>query len=476
MTTRGTALLLCAAMGAGQFFAAGPAAAWWYTPPGQQVKLPPPPPAPPAPGSDQAAFAEWREKMAQYMDRLDKWIKNHGGGSPAPVNPPRPDPSPVDPPRPGPGRPGPTPPEPPSPPPAPEPPAPPPAPTPPDPAPTPGKGACSAPANDLFKNPFNKNSAHHRPMGTGAVFAGDDHPSTRVLRQNGFGTINSDNGWGTNIYEPEAGDPRMTVRHAGVNPFNPGGGDHGLPVTLKVPTHAQNNEKVDSVVIITDGNYTAHQFYQWRSKAWRAGHHPPSDPQGPTARLAKQWDLRSEGHTGPGGARVGSSGSGVAGLFGLNRGHELNTPGYKIQHVMQVALSRDKKPACGMMMKNQVVWPASGKDGSCTNDENCGGAIPYGGLLAIPPSVKISSLGLSEPGHRVAEQLQQYGAYAIDTSSCPTSRADQHVSREVLQKLKADMQRIYPHLRLVLNNEKDQKASGGGQPLGPNCAFDSPDR
>src|SRR5512132_4173307 len=37
--------------------------------------------------------------------------------------------------------------------------------------------ACRAPI-DPFANPFNKDSAHHRPIGGGAVFADRNHPST----------------------------------------------------------------------------------------------------------------------------------------------------------------------------------------------------------------------------------------------------------------------------------------------------------
>jgi hypothetical protein len=106
----------------------------------------------------------------------------------------------------------------------------------------------------------------------------------------------------------------------------------------------------------------------------------------------------------------------------------------------------------------------------------CSGNIPYGALLALPPSVNINDLGLSEPGKRLAGALQNYGAYAVDSTGCSAMRADQYVNATVKHALKNDMKKIYPLLRMVLNNNAGQTASGGGTPRAENCAFDSPDR
>jgi hypothetical protein len=162
-------------------------------------------------------------------------------------------------------------------------------------------------------------------------------------------------------------------------------------------------------------------------------------------------------------------------MFGLLRGHEVNTPGYKIEHALQISL--DAKGACGMMVKNQVVWPAASTDGFCTrNPRLCQGNISYGALLALPPEVNIESLGLSEPGNRLAEALKNYGTYVIDNSQCPAFRGDQNIDGSVKQSLINDMRKIYPLLRMVLNNSAGQTASGGGTPRAENCAFNSTDR
>ena len=240
--------------------------------------------------------------------------------------------------------------------------------------------SCQAPV-DTFANPFNKESAHHRPIDVGAVFADENDPSTISLLKGGFANINSNNGYGINVYNSTSADPLLTVTHAGPD-------DIGLPVTLHVPQNADNWQTTDAVIVINDTtSNTTHEFYYWR---WNNG--------SPTAAIHRVWDLTGLGHSQPGGPRVGTSASGVAGMFGLLRGHEVNTPGYPIQHALQISLSHTDR-RCGAQLQNKTVWPASGSDWFCkSRPELCSGNIPYGALLALPPSVNIAALALSEPG------------------------------------------------------------------------------
>lgn len=317
-------------------------------------------------------------------------------------------------------------------------------------------GPCQAPA-DAFANPFNKASALHRPIGSGAVYASDSHATTLALKRAPFSNINSNNGWGINVYKGTSSDPYLKVTNGG--PYN-----YGLPVSLRVPAGAHNQSTTDAAIVIHDTTTNiTHEFYYWR---WNNGK--------PTASIHYQWDIRGAGHTGPGGARTGTSASGVAGMFGLLRGHEVNATGYKIQHALQMAL--DAQGKCGMMLKKQAVWPASSTDGFCSSGKNCTGAIPYGALLALPPSVSVDSLGLSEPGKRLAKALQDYGVYVVDNSQCPTLRGDQFISASVKQALTNDMRKVYPRLRMVLNNSSSQSVAGGGTARAPNCAIDAPGR
>jgi hypothetical protein len=316
--------------------------------------------------------------------------------------------------------------------------------------------SCQAPV-DAFANPFAKESAYPRPIGSGAVFADATHPSTISLLKGAFNNINSNNGYGINVYKSTSDDPLLTVVSSGSG--------IGLPIELHVPRNANNWETTDSTVVIRDTTSgTTHEFYYWR---WNNGK--------PTAHIHREWDIKGLGHSQPGGPRVGVSASGVALMFGLLRGEEINTPGREIEHALQISLSYKGK--CGNQVKNEAVWPATSTDRYCKTDPGlCTGDIPYGALLALPPSTDIAGLDLSEPGRRLARALQNYGTYVVDTTGCPNMRGDQDIDAEVKRALIDDMRKIYPLLRMVLNNSAGQTASGGGTPRAENCAFDSADR
>ena len=79
-------------------------------------------------------------------------------------------------------------------------------------------------------------------------------------------------------------------------------------------------------------------------------------------------------------------------------------------------------------------------------------------------------------GRRLAEAIQDYGIYVVDTGGCGSGaiRADQHVNSGTLAALKRDIPKIYRHVRMVLNNNVlGSPTAGGGTPRAPNCAFDA---
>ena len=118
------------------------------------------------------------------------------------------------------------------------------------------------------------------------------------------------------------------------------------------------------------------------------------------------------------GARLGGSASGLPGLFGIIRGHEVNTPDTRSS--MPCKSRFHTMAPCGDQLQNKIVWPAISTDWFCkSRPELCSGNIPYGALLALPPSVNIAGLGLSEPGRRLAAALQNYGTYAVDGTVLP---------------------------------------------------------
>lgn len=147
--------------------------------------------------------------------------------------------------------------------------------------------SCAAPS-DLFLNPFTYRSAHHRPIGNGAVYAGDSDPTTQSwLRGRNSWRVNSNNGWGRNVFLTSAADPETLINWSG--DF----GGMGLPTQLRVTVGA-NGRVNNSIVILVNGD-TAQEFYRW----WY-------NDGAPTAAIRRDWSLRDTGH---GSSRGSSSAS-----------------------------------------------------------------------------------------------------------------------------------------------------------------------
>lgn len=322
---------------------------------------------------------------------------------------------------------------------------------------------CVAP-RDWYLNPFTARSAHHRPIGTGARYAADSHPATRDwLKAQSFG-IGGGRPGSMAVARSEATDPLVTVR-----PLPGCGPVSGLPITLRLPRRGVPlppgaiGPCPDQPAVIYDAaTGTAHQFGLFR---WADG--PPA------ARLHRSWDIRGLGHGIYPGRRLGLSASGVTGLFGMLRSHEIDTPGHPIEHALQMLLPR--RAGCKVMLSTEVVLPAVGRDVVIPPGSNTG-HIPYGALLALRPGVDIGTLGLSEPGQRLAAAIRDYGVYAVDGGGCEQGilRGDSTIRATTVEKLRTDIPKLYPLIRMVLNNDVLANAvAGGGRQTAPNCAVDA---
>lgn len=315
---------------------------------------------------------------------------------------------------------------------------------------------CDAP-NDVFLNPFNSRSAHHRPIGSGAVYAGTNDQTTQSwLRARGSWRINSDNGWGRNVFQVTYDDPRTMVT------WNRDFSGKGLPKELRVTPGASNGRVSDSIIIVVQPTGIADEFYRW----W------PNE-SGPTASIRRRWQAHNLGHGSWAWDLVGVTAGGQAGLFGLLRGFEINTPGHRIEHVLTSAIPPTLLSATGAFQ-----WPATGADGCSQQKRSCtSGTIPYGALFAVPPVEQggpgLTTLGLSEAGLRLAQTLRDYGTYIQDKGGNLTIPADQYVSSSLIATLNRDLNTVQPYLRMVTNNAQDQDVSGGGTPRAPNCAYDA---
>lgn len=327
-----------------------------------------------------------------------------------------------------------------------------------------GGGTASCPLKkNVFLNPFNKDSAHHKPIGTGAVYAPESDPRNQNFHHyNSFG-INVGAPWGNYAIQLTDAGEMVTVNKKESRAS-------GLPVTIRMP--------IGGVTLENPGNAPDNQFVLWDMPTRKMHHFRGYEWAGgrPVASQYRQYEYNSLGHGTRMGERIGTSASGVAAPFGILRGEEANTPGHPIQHALQMIAPR--KPGCFNLLSKEVILPAVSMDGNADEAPYNHGKLPYGTLLAIPPESKggpkLESLGLSESGLRLASAVRDYGIYLVDGGGCgPAIRADQKVDKRLFM---SDIPKFYRHIRIVSNSEWNRShiATGGGEPIAPNCAFDAP--
>lgn len=360
-------------------------------------------------------------------------------------------------------------------------------------------------SSDWFYNPFNKDSAHHRPIGTGAQYASADHPAVVNFLQGSAFNINvGSKPWGCGVWESKPDDPLFTVTYGGKDD---GGKPTEFPVKCRLPLHLvmsrQRNAggNFDGVMVVYDrSTETIHHFRQF---SWNTD--KPTASAKPTAGSHKIWSIKGPAHNSKLGERIGTSASGVAAMFGILRGWEVKATGHPIGHALQLVLPRTKPVgSTGIMLAREVWWPAVSMDGSAykTAGHNIG-QIPYGSLWALPPVEKggpdLTKLGLSEKGLRLAECIRDYGLYPVDGGGATALRADQDFDDALVKELKAESAKFYKYIRLVVNSVPEEGKvvfkvgdtltqptggrytqivpglfpAGGGTPLAPNTAIDA---
>ncbi len=344
--------------------------------------------------------------------------------------------------------------------------------------------------NDWFYNPFNKHSAHHRAIGTGAIYADEDHPAVQDWLKGSRIAMNvGDKPHGLFMIDADEDGPVLTV-----NKRQPHG-TSGLPAVMRFPSGGVNIDFPDHF----DGNITVYDrtidlFNHLRVYAWNDGN--------PVAMQHRSYKPDIAGHGSKLMERTGTSASGVAAPFGILRGWEVAKTGHPIGHALQLSL-----PGRGdvQMLGREVWWPAVSMDGWVIRDStHNNGNVPYGSLWAIPPEDKggpdLSTLGLSEKGMRLAEAIRDYGMYVVDHGQQPAIRCDQDFHWQVRAELVDETRKFYKYVRLVLNSVPEEGKvkfnvgdvnqvsptggeytqiipgefpAGGGEPLAPSNAIDA---
>lgn len=321
---------------------------------------------------------------------------------------------------------------------------------------------------DRFLTPFCARSPHNRPIGTGAKYADSNHPAVIDFRKANFGNLNIGIPWGRVVLKNNSSMPIVTVG------INRGSSGLNLPISLRmVPMTTRppvGSNYPDCVVTVyntvPDPKLQVDVVYGFYEFSW------PPGQRAPTATYVKTFDASGTG------IKCGTTASGVSHWFGLNRGHEINTDDSgEIRHVMQLMAANQSTHKSPMTLANNFVWPACSTDHHCDGKTNCSGNVPYGSLWALPQDVYtdayIESIGLNPLGKRLARQLRNYGAYFVDGADGRPSRGDNIITKVRRSEFITQMRKIYPNLRMVINNKEDQTASGGGTQIASNAAFDA---
>ena len=349
-------------------------------------------------------------------------------------------------------------------------------------------------SSDWFYNPFNQFSAHHRSIGTGAIYADKDHPAVQDWFKRSQINMNlGSTPWGLFIVASDTDGMVKTVTVLECSPINPA----TFPVDVRFPHNA--DEVMPDFPCDRDGvtgvydrmNETYHEFFRF---TWNNG-----NPQASVHRATRFDDL---GHGTRLAQKIGMSASGTSLAFGILRGWEINKEGHPIGHALQMVLPRLSTHS-NMMLGREVWWPATSMDGNAyTTASHNTGNIPYGSLWAIPPVSKggpdLDTLGLTEKGKRLAEAIRDYGIYVVDGGGAPSIRCDQDFSDELRLELVMETRKFYKYLRMVVNSVPEEGKvifnvgdaasnpsgpvkqiipgefpAGGGTPLAPNTAVDA---
>ena len=367
-------------------------------------------------------------------------------------------------------------------------------------------GAPPAVTRDPLRWPFAADSIWNMPIGSGAVYV----PAGLTA-------------WPGTLQEPDHEDadwatmPQIDPEHIVLKPTAPvvtikrgdgWGGDRcnsiegagaGLPVSVPIPADyfVESDNENDGAAFLMSDRRTIVQVQPFTRCPGSAS---------PTATIrypATDQDIYGPGHLGMHG------GSGLSSIGGSIRLGELRPGSQGPRHALKFDVYSGEvlfecRSVTPMSSANCRRWPATKADSTALNDGNVNDSTPtpgygtltanrnqamkMGALLALPPSVNISSLGLeSEPGRQIAWTLQNYGAYIVDSFAGPAfaisaengpdgSKLDEFeedYGYPMMQRVRneenpwmRDLQKLLP-LLAVVNNNSATSIGGGGTPRQP---------
>jgi len=299
-----------------------------------------------------------------------------------------------------------------------------------------------AAGRDTLRQPFDARSPWNMPLGSNAVYA-DETSSGWDPAQGAAVQVSA---FALPIFAAANNDPPQALirQSTGKEVFR-----------TRVPAAATPSAGMKSLVLVDP----YHRFaYELNNAERQPG-------GGFKATELACVDLRGLGvFSAPNGGRI----YGGSALGGLLRQGEL-TRG--IPHALAISIPHKAINANGPSGK-AFVWPACDAAANPQAKYGANGNVFLGTLVALPPEVKLDTLGLgtSGPGYELARALQDYGAYVVESHT----QAPQHLfffaepacAAEVPGDLDAKLSNLTRFLKVVSNNGP-QSLGGGGTPRRP---------
>jgi hypothetical protein len=293
-------------------------------------------------------------------------------------------------------------------------------------------------ARDAFLWPFDAASPWNRPIGAGARFSGPSDPMTLDLLAGPNAIIHAGT-WSMPIFLAAPADPVLSVHDS----------ENHRDFRAHIPPGARPDPMGDGHLFVVDpSRHTALEMYRARRQAdggWLTIRSFVVDLHGPGMFLRD-------------GRFPGVRAMDASGMGGIIRAWEVAN--HHIGHTLTFLLPPWR-------LRHGPVWPSGREDFWGFRDYR--GHVPIGTLIAIPPDVDVTKLGLTPDGLVLAHALQDYGAYCDDSVGTDGMALSAEAAAEPLPALAAmrhDFPRIRRSLRAVLNNGVNSPG-GGGAPRQP---------
>lgn len=271
--------------------------------------------------------------------------------------------------------------------------------------------------------PFASDSPWNTPLGTDAVFATSEDPRAHALRDVGPDAWVNAGKYSQPVSRAQLDDPVRTIKRPG----HP-------KVSFRIPIDARPASGTDANLNVIDPTG------RWIDELWLA---KPTDFGFKVGSRVRN-DTRGSG-VGKGGGRA-YGGSAIGGLI---RAWELNAG--QIRHALALGITAGQ-------LGRGPIWPATLEDADASSSYS--GTIPMGTLVALPPDVGISDLGLTSDGIVLARALRDFGAYVVDRSGSVSLYAEPSLEgTPALREMRQAWSKLRPLLNIV--NDNGPRSVGG---------------